>query len=575
MRHSIIGLLFLTICVPAAAKKENEPLVSRLIWEHEFSGAMTQAELLAHAGLLHIVAREGMKKPQGVKKEDWPKKRYLLSSGGEIIWQADAKTTALLADNPFAVVMEGSGQAVVLRALNPEGKPIWILTLPEGLLISKLAVAQNKTLYLAFLPVKWLEDPVKSYEAKIMALNLDSGQPYWTAGIGPLRQSADQALPEMVVYDGLLWWVGGGLVFVVEPSGGRILWQAAISENFKSPAHWAFGEGAAFISNEEVLWAFSGRKGLLWRAALPQKEKLQTMARGPSGLACSMGDSKRLRVWFLNPGDGKLIWEETFKHAEKKLGPAPRGFAITQDRLILAADGKLFGLNSASGETVFETSVKKKVFQQGAVLRPARGHFILTGPEGAYAYSPATGQLLWEHSDFIEPVAETRKLRQATLQVGFDAAYSGYSQEASDAWSDYHRGAKSYASASAEAHYAQMRHNAEASAKALQSAENLSKGLTGAIEIDLALANQALGSRYASFYRHRGMKIGFVKAADNVDVALLDLEAGELQDLDIPKAHSACVSQVLVDPARRQIYQAFRQMALMCKDENKLHAFQY
>ena len=41
-----------------------------ILWNKEFSGTLLHLELLRNNGALHVVTRDGKKKPEGVKKEN-------------------------------------------------------------------------------------------------------------------------------------------------------------------------------------------------------------------------------------------------------------------------------------------------------------------------------------------------------------------------------------------------------------------------------------------------------------------------------------------------------------------------
>ncbi|OGR89758.1 MAG: hypothetical protein A3A86_04565 [Elusimicrobia bacterium RIFCSPLOWO2_01_FULL_60_11] len=546
-----------------------------MLWTKEFSGAVIRAELLNKHGLLHVVAREGMKKPSGVKKEDWPKKRYLVRQDGAVLWEGDARSTTLLAEDPFPVILGIEGKSVYLEAIDLKGGQVWRRELQEGFPVSTLADPAGSRIFLVQLPFAWMEAMDKPFPAKMAAVDLSNGGTLWVAELEALQGGLGGFGGDFSLSGGTLWWAGGRRAAAADPSGGRIHWQAPIEGDFKDSRHWAFGKELAFVSNGNAVWALSAGNGLLWKKTPPEGAEVHGLFWDSGRLACASLDDKELHMELLDAANGKVLWTRSFRHKKKKMGNPPAGMAFSQDLLALAAGGKIFGLRASSGETAYERPVKSKIFGQWKRLTHHKNHFVLSGPEGAYAYTLDSGEPLWENSDFIDPIYEQRKIRQATVQLGLSGLYFHEAPGAQEAWKQYRSGSRSYSDAAITAASAQYSHNVIQDAKLRQSAAGISESMTGLIEIDLALVNRALGERYGAFYRHRGMKLGALKASENVDAALVDMESGQLTEIGLQKTASACLPQFLIDPVNRRVYQAIRQMALMCKDENKLIAYRY
>lgn len=579
MRKRIISILFLFFIVSALL--EISPVYSKdtkapILWNKEFPGALTHFELLRNQGVLHIVARE--KKPEGVKKENWPKRRYLLDSNGKSIWEGNALGSALISDEPYFVILVSTEDGSIgLQALDSFGSSRWKYSVPGGLPVSIFTDPSTNTLYMAVLPYEWMLDMEKPFEAHLISLNLQTGNQNWMKEIGALQGNLLSYGSEMAVQDGILWWIGGRKAIAINASTGELLSQISLAEDFEDgKSSRAFKNENAFASNDHWVWGFSKSQGLLWKTELPKGSEVLNMAVSSAGLVLLTNQKGKVYAQLLEASDGKVIWEKIFKEKKNKFGRVPRGLGIYEDRLVFASGGKIISLKLASGEIVYEQNAKSEAFDRADSVIPRKDHIVMVGPEGAYAYSAATGQSLWEQSNFIDPVFEQRKIKQATLQLAFSIAYSSTSPEASKAWSEYHSGSRSYSSAAMTASTAQFQHNAEMSRRAQSAADSWSQAVKKLAEIDLNIINRRLENRYATFYRHHGFRLIFLKEPSDSDAVLLDLDSGQIiTEVDIKKSGTACVSQVLIDPIHRRVYQTFRQMALMCSEENKLNAYQF
>jgi len=569
--------LFLFFTISCLGLWHSAEAKSPILWNKEFSGTLLHFELLRNNGALHVVARDGKKKPEGVKKEDWPERRYLLDSSGKVIWEGNGKATALLADEPNFVILSATEGGITLEGIHPSGGSRWRYPLSGGLPISTFSSPSTNTLYLAVLPYEWMTNMQSPYAARLISLNMLTGNQNWSRELGTLQGNLANFGGDIELQNETLWWIGGRNALALDAATGNPLWQTPLPEDFEAgKGRRAFRAGVAFASNGHWVWAFSKAQGLVWQTELPKGSELQTMASTSAGLALVSNNKGKVYVQLLDPAQGKVIWEKSFKEKKNKFGAWQRGVGVFDDRIVLTAAGKIIGLRLSSGEVLYEQSGKKsEAFQLTESLIPKRDHVVMVGYEGAYAFSKDSGQPLWQQTGFIDPILEQRKIRQATLQLAFSFAYSSTAPGASKAWSDYRSGASSYSSAAMTATLAQYQHNAQMSQRAQQAASSWSQTLKK-LESDLNLINRRLENRYASFYRHHGFRLVFIKSPEDADAVLVDLDSGQVvTEMDIQKSSSACVSQVLIDPVNRKVYQAFRQMALLCDDEHKLNAYQY
>lgn len=569
-------LLLATSILAESGQAFGKDSKAPILWNKEFPGALLHLELLRNNGVLHVVARD--KKPEGVKKENWPLKRYLLSADGNPLWEGNGRMTSLLADEPYFVILKVSEDgSIALEAIDPSGTSRWKYSVPGGLPVSTFTDPSTQTMYLAILPYEWMLDMQKPFEARLVSLNLLNGNQNWEKNIGSLQGNLLSYGNEMAIQDSTLWWIGGRKALSIDPKTGSLLSQASLDEDFEEgKSSRAFKTNQAFASNDHLVWGLSKQGGLQWKIELPPGSKVQSMAATSAGLVLLINQKGKTNIQLLNASDGKLLWEKNFKEKKNKFGESPPGLSLSEDQVVFAADGKLIALKLSSGEVLYEQKVKSEAFERAASLIPRKDHVVFLGPEGAYGYSLSAGQALWEQSNFIDPIFEQRKIRQATLQLAFGMAYSSTSPEASKAWSEYHSGSRSYSSAAMIATTAQYQHNAQMAQRAQSAANSWDQLAKKIAEIDLNIINRRLENRYGTFYRHHGFRLIFLKEPSDADAVLVDLDSGQIvTELDIKKSGSPCVSQVVIDPVARRVYQGFRQMALMCDQENKLNAYQY
>lgn len=95
-------------------------------------------------------------------------------------------------------------------------------------------------------------------------------------------------------------------------------------------------------------------------------------------------------------------------------------------------------------------------------------------------------------------------------------------------------------------------------------------GIGKMVEIELTLVNRRLSPSQKAFYRHRDGGFMRLKEVQDLDATLLNLNNGSAHDTGLSKSTTACASQALVDPVSHHVIQTYMQMALMCKDENRI-----
>ncbi|OGQ68072.1 MAG: hypothetical protein A3F89_05840 [Deltaproteobacteria bacterium RIFCSPLOWO2_12_FULL_50_11] len=548
------------------SSSEKKEIESLFLWSHQFPGALLYLELTPH-GWLHAVAREG-------KGKKSPERRFLLNSEGRVVWEGPVAMTALLADNPFPVIMEVQQTGLVFRAINSSGSESWRYPL-EGIPASTIMDPSSKTMLMVMMPYEWGTEQEKSYQADFLALDLQTGTVKWKTPLGEIRGSLTSFGGEMALSDDSLWWAAGGRAACLRLSTGESMWNIAIPRNDEASSEWIFTESGAFMAKGGHILSFSPQGALQWETLIKEGLSLNGFGRGTSGIAASFVGEKKVDLVVLDPVSGKILWQKDFKHNVKKEGPPPRGLVVSHDRVSLAMDQRLIGFELSSGEEVYSHKLKNKIFQGLNEIRSFDQHFVLVGFDGVRGYGIKDGKKLWEQTDFVDPVFEIRKTREATLSVALSGMQGGLSPGAKKAWKEYESGSRDFTSAAMEASFQQQMYRQQQQAQNQRATKNLSGAIGKFAEIDLTLVNRRLGSRYAQFYRHRGSSFMNLKNVEALDGALVDLTTGEVHVGGVKDSKTACVSQLLVDPEGQRIIQAYRQMALMCKDEDLIEVYRF
>lgn len=135
LRFCIACAAILTIVLGAAdllasnkrTKEERSATKERLICQHSFPYSLTRLELTPN-GYLHAVARDD-------KGKKATRSRYLLDESCNQFWKGDESRTAVLADEPYPVVME----------VVPSGAEKWTYQMP-GVPASVASDADSGTL---------------------------------------------------------------------------------------------------------------------------------------------------------------------------------------------------------------------------------------------------------------------------------------------------------------------------------------------------------------------------------------------------------------------------------------------
>ncbi|MDO8494319.1 MAG: PQQ-binding-like beta-propeller repeat protein, partial [Deltaproteobacteria bacterium] len=474
----LTGLFCINTPSDSFAKKRSgeakEEIERNLLWTKEFSGMLRHVELLSNNGLLHVVAQVGKKKPSGVKKENWPRQRYILNQEGEILWESNYNTTALLADQPYVTMLQAGDNGIDLIGINSSGGTSWRWHSDYGTPVSTLADPSSSTLYMVVMPYLWAIETDKPADAKVVALSLATGTPKWQTEIKNISgKLTDFDGGELESDGGILWWAGGGRAAAIQIAGGNLLWQKELDKNFKKPRSWVFKDDKAFVADEKNLWVFSKQSGPQWNKEYGKKREFYSMATISGGLLLATGDKSKYYLQALRDNSGEELWASQYKAKPNKFG-LPQGIAISGNKAVFAVEGKIVGISPSTGKEIYSQKIKKKVFNSWSRIIPRDNHFVMTGPEGINAYRYSDGTELWSHEDFVDPVAEIRKGREAILQYAFQQLHSSTAPDAKKAWDKHREGSISYSEASSTASLAQSIHNQKVAAQARESAAGLS-----------------------------------------------------------------------------------------------------
>lgn len=197
-------------------------------------------------------------------------------------------------------------------------------------------------------------------------------------------------------------------------SGKNILWKVKIPKpGFSSPIIWGnqlFVTGAD--AQSRMVYCYDRNNGkLLWEAAADKIEgSPATMPKVTSdtGLAApTMATDGRSVFAMFATGDllaldmsGKRLWARNLGLPDNHYGHSS-SLIIFKEKLLVQFDtnraGKLIGIDSQTGKTVWETIRSSKISWSSPVLITNGNHpeLILTSNPTVAAYNPQTGKELW------------------------------------------------------------------------------------------------------------------------------------------------------------------------------------
>jgi len=555
--------------IPVEAKhsrEEKQEIESRLLWSHDFPGAVVYLELTPN-GLIYAVAREG-------KKKKSPRSHFLLNEKGEVFWKGSVKTTALIADDPHAIVMEVLETGLVLKGVASSGTTRWHYPL-KGIPASTISDALSKTLVMVVLPYEWAGAEGQAQPADAVALDLTTGRERWSTQLGEISGSMTSFGSEFAVHENNVWWAAGGRAACLDLESGEPYWNVPIKANEEADSVWDFSTDRAVVVKGGEVTSFSREGGLEWQRELREEARPNGLGIASSGVVASVFTKKEAALALLDTADGNPLWIKSFKHKTKKLGPPPRGIAVNDASVALAIGKNLLGFSLLSGKELFKHKIKKRIFLGLEELRPFKNHLVLIGAEGAAGHALMDGHEIWKQDDFIDPVFEMRKTREATLALGMSGLSGGTAPGAQKAWKDYQSGSRDFTNAAMEASFQQGLYSQQQREKMRRASSNMSNAIGRFMEIDIQLVNRGLGPDYAEFYRHRGMTFIKLKQVSALDAALLNLETGEMEEAGVCTPGQGCISQMLVDPQRNRVIQAFRQATILCKEENLIKVYRF
>lgn len=204
-------------------------------------------------------------------------------------------------------------------------------------------------------------------------------------------------------------WNGAG--------GKNVLWKVKVPKaGFSSPVIWG---NQLFVSGADaqarVVYCYDRNSGtLLWEAAadnIQGSPSKMPKVTNDTGLAAStMATNGRAVFAIFATGDvlaldmsGKRLWARNLGVPDNHYGHSS-SLIIYKDKLLIQFDtnkaGKLMALNTATGETAWETARSSKISWSSPVLvnTGSRMELILTTNPNVNAYSPETGKELWNVS---------------------------------------------------------------------------------------------------------------------------------------------------------------------------------
>ncbi len=543
-------------------KGERSATKARLICQHAFPFSITWLELTPN-GYLHAVARDD-------KGKKATKSRYLLDGSCNRFWKGDESRTAVLADDPYPVVMEVDSNGLVLKAVDPSGAVKWTYPMP-GVPASTASDAASKTLAMVVMPYEWAGAPSKGYPAKVVAVDMKTGTQKWSAEAGTIEGSLDSFGGELGVSGGDLWWAAGGRAFCVEMASGKVKWSAELKDAGGSGSIWNFTDAEAYVARGGRVAALSG-SGVVWQKEFSGDVEPRGLGATSSGVIATFATEKDLIVAFLDRSDGTVKWEKRFSHKEKKYGAPPSGVAFSDARAAVFAGDRLIGLDLSDGGEVYSDKVKSKKFLGIDELRSGTSGAVIIGTTGAASYSVATGAQNWEEMDFVDPVFETQKTKAAVMQLGMSSAASLMTAPGAEkAWKEYRDGSRNFTSAAQTAAFEQQMFVQQAGERGKQ----MGAGIGKLVDIEITLVNRRLGPTKAEFYGHRDGGFAFLKDVQDLDIVEVNLLDGSTYAIPLSKSRSGCIPQAMIDPVSRKVVQTYRQMGLLCKDENTVEIYGY
>ncbi|HET6560150.1 MAG TPA: PQQ-binding-like beta-propeller repeat protein [Prolixibacteraceae bacterium] len=197
-------------------------------------------------------------------------------------------------------------------------------------------------------------------------------------------------------------------------AGKNVLWKVKIPKaGYSTPVIWG---NQLFVSGADaqarMVYCYDRNSGkLLWEAAadnIQGSPSKMPKVTADTGLAApTLATNGRAVFAIFATGDvialdmaGKRLWARNLGVPDNHYGHSS-SLIIYKDKLLIQYDtnrsGKLMALNTASGETAWETARSSKISWSSPVLvnTGSRTELILTTNPNVNAYNPETGKELW------------------------------------------------------------------------------------------------------------------------------------------------------------------------------------
>jgi outer membrane protein assembly factor BamB len=285
-------------------------------------------------------------------------------------------------DNPIIGAPVLSGTSVYVAAMDDKlyalttdkGRKRTLLTARGGFVTTP--VLQNGTLF------------VGSLDHTLYAVSAESGRTLWKFETdAPILSSA--AVAQEVVCVG-----GRGKVYGVDARSGKPVWsQTASALTFSSAA--TDGEAFYLAGSDRSVYAFDARTGTpRWKSDGSFSSTLAPVAAGSRILVVRFDGT----ICALDSKTGKIQWRKAATGGRLKFGASPPSVSGTT-AYIAASDGaasRLFALNTADGEIVWQTPLGQAVVGAGVGVAPDGRSLAVIGVRGKVSVHDAqNGKVLW------------------------------------------------------------------------------------------------------------------------------------------------------------------------------------
>ncbi|MBM4332999.1 MAG: hypothetical protein FJ117_17595 [Deltaproteobacteria bacterium] len=568
-----ISVLIFPGCVAKWSVKEQTEIESRFLWTKNLPQNVLWVDVTPN-GVIQVDISQN----QGDNLTGKAQRYFLDATNGNVIWEGNIWAGHLITDKPSPVIVNPGEWKHSLTAFSLNGKLLWKKDYPGMYITGMSAPGKNLAITLA------VDDPLKKRDRSLMgtlfATSLESGKVLWTAQIGPF-QIADQTLGNLWRTIGNNFSLSGtnlyllldGTAYNIDLASGTVRWKQTVEVKHKKSAGdhfiWRFRDADAVVVNEGNIFRLSANGGVLWVRGIEDKAVIHDIQIIGSGIAFGYRSPEQEGAGLINFNSGELLWLTKMPREKSLFGnikpSSLNGIGVADQKVFYAGYSKLYAVDLESGKKIFTADIPDKYNS----LFLHKDHLILLAPDQVEARACQDGRKLWQRGPFASPFLKFNRDKKIAggIMSAMMQASATVSNQMSATYGKMSRGKYEGGGNTMDVQsrmvFAKLSQSSGASGASAEFGKSLLglSDLATPFSIEILTPWTAVPERNA-FFLQIADTTSFYGIYQLAKLVMVDLDTGNLKDIHLPKAPSACIPHVLVDEIGNRIIEVYHKFPL-------------